>query len=76
MSPRGPNTNLSLSLSPSPKPKAEPEPKPKPKPEPKPKPKPKPKPEQVLSRGWKPVVSHFLRRAGLGHVQVKLKGCQ
>ena len=24
----------------------------------------------VLSRGWKPVVSHFLRSAGLGHVQV------
>ena len=25
----------------------------------------------VLSRGWKPVISHFLRSAGLGHVQVK-----
>jgi 2-hydroxy-3-keto-5-methylthiopentenyl-1-phosphate phosphatase len=24
----------------------------------------------VLSRGWKPVISHFLRGAGLGHVQV------
>ena len=22
-------------------------------------------------RGWKPVISHFLRSAGLGHVQVK-----
>ena len=25
----------------------------------------------VLSRGWKPVISHFLRSAGLGHVQVR-----
>jgi len=24
----------------------------------------------VLSRGWKPIISHFLRGAGLGHVQV------
>jgi len=24
----------------------------------------------VLSRGWKPLISHFLRAAGLGHVQV------
>ena len=25
----------------------------------------------VLSRGWKPVISHFLRSAGLGHVQAR-----